>query len=80
MGDPHIPDIAKLAEDLKKATVIFEQASHRAATAWATETAALNDLNAAQKALDTAVAKMRESAPRNSEWQRHGRMKDADHV
>lgn len=67
MTTPNIPD---LVATLDKAEATFRAAQSRAASARAAETAALNDLNAAQKALDAALAERRKDAPPNSDWNR----------
>lgn len=53
-----------------KALSEFENAQRSLQTAHSRETAALNKLNAAQRALDAAMDDIRKHAPRQSDWKR----------
>lgn len=62
--------ISDLAATLNTAEDVYTKARISADRARAVETAALDDLNAAQKALDEAMAERRQAAPAASDWHR----------
>ena len=70
------PDLAKLDYDLKAATEEYEDAHRKAQAASSEETRTINNLSAAQKAIDTAINYLHGDAPWNTEWhqqQKHHR-------
>lgn len=62
-------NLGTLQANLAKAISDWKLAETSASRARSEETAALNRMNQAQKALDAALTKLREEAPRGSEWQ-----------
>ena len=62
--------LADLACDVAKATTALADAERETSFARSRETSARNDLNAAQRAFDAAVAEVRKAAPRDSDWAR----------
>ena len=68
-----LPDLAKLQADLASALGAHDDAKQEESSARSRETAALNNLNAAQKALDAAMDKMRQRADMSTEWGRQRR-------
>lgn len=63
--------ITELHAKLLKSQQDYEQRKKEAAFASREETIALNALNAAQKAFDAVVDKLKQSAPRDSDWKRN---------
>ena len=62
----------KAQRELREAITIYDEAERESRFASNKATAALNRLNAKQKAFDAAVAEMRKTAPGQSDWkQRH---------
>ena len=59
---------ASLACDIRDAMAAYEVAAAETCKARSRETDALNELNAAQKAFDSAAAKFRKLAPHSSAW------------
>lgn len=63
--------ISDLFAELEAATAEHKDAERAESAARSTLTAATNRLNAAQKAVDAHMKKLRESAPWNTDWKRH---------
>lgn len=72
VGTPRTP-IETLVATVEQATKDLEKASAATAQARSAETGCLNRLNAAQKALDEAIAKLRQEAHRDSDWRAKAR-------
>ncbi|WP_155738127.1 hypothetical protein [Sphingobium yanoikuyae] len=70
--------LAQLAEALSQATAHHNQASNEASIARRAETEALNRLNDAQKAMDAAIAKMRNEAKAGDWASRPVRVRDSE--
>lgn len=62
------PLLADLEKALVEATAEYVSAERRTAAARSEETAALNRMNHAQKALDARIDEMRKTAPQGSGW------------
>lgn len=62
--------IEDLAKAVREAQEAYDDAEREARRARNKETDALNRLNEAQRAFDSAVDSMRKSAPRASDWKR----------
>lgn len=60
--------VAAAAKKVEEAQAAYEEAAAAERAASSRETQARNNLNNAQKALDAAVSKLREAAPRQSDW------------
>lgn len=60
--------LAELASALTEAQDSYEDARQKASHASHSATSALNRLNDAQKAMDGAIAELRNNAPRDSNW------------
>jgi hypothetical protein len=65
--------LVELEQALKDATAEHNRCLNLEAEARRNSTATLNSLNAAQKAFDEHVARMRGQAPRGSDWNLHHR-------
>lgn len=70
--------LARIARDL--AAQIIDDPAENEMEARKTATAALNRLNQAQKAFDTAVNSIRQSAPRASNWLQKRGVGALDHL
>lgn len=62
--------VADLFSELEKATEEHKDAERAESQARSVLTAATNRLNAAQKAVDEHMAKLRKAAPWNTDWKR----------
>ena len=62
--------VEQLTQEIIEAQQRYESAKQETSFARSTECAALNSLNSAQKKLDTKLAELRKSAPRDSDWGR----------
>lgn len=60
--------IEELAVELREAREAYDRTHRCYEVARSAETSALNTLNAAQKAFDAGVERVREGAPWNSDW------------
>lgn len=60
--------IAELVSDVERLTARAVECARTEAAASRETTQARNELNAAQKQLDDAMAKLRSSAPWNTDW------------
>lgn len=65
----------ELLNTLAAATERLEHATRRENEASREKTQAINDLNAAQKAVDAKLAEMRKKAPQESDWADRGRQR-----
>lgn len=63
-------NIEALICEVQSAKEAFEAAQEESNIADSHETACLNDLNRAQKALDGALDRLRETMPRESDWRK----------
>lgn len=71
MSGEAIPQLlAKLIASVEQASAELVEAREREAAAIRESTTRLNTLNTAQKRLDEALAEIKKSAPRQSEWHR----------
>jgi chromosome segregation ATPase len=73
-------DTTKIAATIEKVKSLQDQhakAERETSAARSTETRLLNALNEAQKELDTMLAALRASAPRESDWKRKDREAEA---
>ena len=61
-------DLASILDELSVCSKTYEAAVLKKQEAFKEEVAALNRLNAAQEALDTCFADLRQSAPSGSKW------------
>lgn len=61
-------DLSVLAFDVNEAAKRYEAAKKESSYAHRIECAALNELNEAQRKLDAAMSKLKQSAPRSSDW------------
>lgn len=62
--------LADMASEYERAKSNYDDAEKAASNARSHETACLNRLNAAQKAWDTHLEKLRKEAPFASDWKR----------
>ena len=69
MSDTKKVDLQAAQRVLDTATYEYDAAAAVTEIARRDETAALNRLNAAQKAFDAALAEIRKAAPARSDWQ-----------
>lgn len=60
--------VAAAAKKVEEAQAAYDEAAAAERAASSRETQARNNLNNAQKAFDAAVSKLREAAPRQSDW------------
>ena len=68
MKKDELPSLSKLQTELASALQEHEDAKQAVSNVRSRETRALNKLNAAQKALDVAMDKMRQHADMSTEW------------
>ena len=61
-------DLGQLAAALAKAMAFYDEAHKTSEAASGRETASLNDVNRAQKALDEEMEALRLNGPWNSKW------------
>lgn len=67
-------ELNKLYKALSDAAEDYKSAQQALQSAQSIETAALNELNKAQAAFDTFLAKMKREAPHKSDWKRSERV------
>ncbi len=63
--------IDDLVKELMQAQSCLDSASKEVQNARHKETAAINRLNTAQKALDKAISELRKNSPSQSDWGQH---------
>jgi predicted nucleic acid-binding Zn-ribbon protein len=61
-------ELVALERNLKEAQSAFERAAKALSSARSDEIRAKNDLNAAQKQIDNYLKKLRDGAPKESDW------------
>lgn len=72
--------LADMASEYERAKSNYDDAERAVSNARSHETKCLNKLNAAQKAWDAHVEKLRKEAPRASDWKQSDRRRETASV